>query len=315
MTDVILETRNLTKEFKGFTAVNDVNLKVERGHIHALIGPNGAGKTTCFNLLTKFLAPTSGTILFDGKDITAEPPSRIARRGMVRSFQISAVFPHLTVLENVRLGLQRPTGLSYRFWTSVRALQGLEQRARALLAEVGLEEVADELTVNLPYGRKRALASRGLSDFSLFQKWYEVPRRRCRPNRTFSRSVRCGNTADIWNERMMPRRAICAGRSPVMSCPLNRIVPVVGSRNFVSRLKQVVLPAPLGPIRAWIEPRLTERSTFRTARKPANSMVSPRASRTISPLSIRAAATSPQSWPRPITGSAAAVKPGPARQR
>jgi branched-chain amino acid transport system ATP-binding protein len=157
MTQHILETHRLTKAFKGFTAVHEVELAVKRGSIHALIGPNGAGKTTCFNLLTKFLAPTSGTILFDGKDITAEPPSRIARRGMVRSFQISAVFPHLTVLENVRLGLQRPTGLSYRFWTSVRALQGLEQRARALLAEVGLEEVADELTVNLPYGRKRAL--------------------------------------------------------------------------------------------------------------------------------------------------------------
>lgn len=109
--ETILETRNLTKEFKGFTAVSDVNLKVRRGAIHALIGPNGAGKTTCFNLLTKFLEPTTGTILFNGIDITREKPAQIARRGVIRSFQISAVFPHLTVLENVRIGLQRQLAL------------------------------------------------------------------------------------------------------------------------------------------------------------------------------------------------------------
>jgi branched-chain amino acid transport system ATP-binding protein len=112
MSGVILETKNLTKEFKGFTAVNDVNLKVQRGHIHALIGPNGAGKTTCFNLLTKFLVPTSGQILFNGNDITAARPAQIARMGVIRSFQISAVFPHLTVLQNVRIGLQRQLGTS-----------------------------------------------------------------------------------------------------------------------------------------------------------------------------------------------------------
>ncbi|HEU5435762.1 MAG TPA: ABC transporter ATP-binding protein [Telluria sp.] len=157
MTDVILETRNLTKEFKGFTAVSDVNLRVQRGHIHALIGPNGAGKTTCFNLLTKFLVPTSGQILFNGKDITAAPPAQIARMGIIRSFQISAVFPHLTVLQNVRIGLQRQLGTSYHFWKSERSLSQLNERAMQLLAEVDLTEFADTVTVDMPYGRKRAL--------------------------------------------------------------------------------------------------------------------------------------------------------------
>ena len=157
MSNVILETRNLTKEFKGFTAVSDVNLKVERGHIHALIGPNGAGKTTCFNLLTKFLVPTSGQILFNGKDITAAKPAQIARMGVIRSFQISAVFPHLSVLQNVRIGLQRQLGTSFHFWQSERALNQLNDRAMALLAEVDLTEFADTITVDMPYGRKRAL--------------------------------------------------------------------------------------------------------------------------------------------------------------
>jgi branched-chain amino acid transport system ATP-binding protein len=157
MSDMILETRNLTKEFKGFTAVNDVNLKVKRGHIHALIGPNGAGKTTCFNLLTKFLVPTSGHILFNGKDITGAKPAQIARMGVIRSFQISAVFPNLTVLQNVRIGLQRQLGTSFHFWQSERTLSRLDDRAMALLAEVDLTEFADTITVDMPYGRKRAL--------------------------------------------------------------------------------------------------------------------------------------------------------------
>ncbi len=157
MSDVILQTRQLTKEFKGFTAVNKVDLSVARGSIHALIGPNGAGKTTCFNLLTKFLEPTSGSIHFNGTDITGERPAQIARRGIIRSFQISAVFPHLTLLENVRLGLQRALGTSFHFWKSEKSLASLEPRALALLAEVGLEHLAHEETVNLPYGRKRAL--------------------------------------------------------------------------------------------------------------------------------------------------------------
>ena len=157
MSDVILETHNLTKDFKGFTAVSQVNLSVRRGSIHALIGPNGAGKTTCFNLLTKFLVPTSGSIRFNGHDITQEPPAQIARRGVIRSFQISAVFPNLTLLENVRLALQRKLGTSYHFWRSEKSLNQLNDRARALLAEVGLEDAADEVTLNLPYGRKRAL--------------------------------------------------------------------------------------------------------------------------------------------------------------
>lgn len=157
MTPVILETKNLTKEFKGFTAVSAVNLQVQRGHIHALIGPNGAGKTTCFNLLTKFLVPTTGQILFNGKDITFEKPAQIARQGIIRSFQISAVFPHLTVMENVRIGLQRKLGTSFHFWKSEKTLNRLNDRAMALLAEVDLTEFADTVTVDLPYGRKRAL--------------------------------------------------------------------------------------------------------------------------------------------------------------
>jgi branched-chain amino acid transport system ATP-binding protein len=155
--DVILETRHLVKEFRGFVAVNDVSLAVQRGHIHALIGPNGAGKTTFFNLLTKFLAPTSGQILFNGEDITSERPAQTARRGIIRSFQISAVFPHLTVLENVRVALQRSLGTSFHFWKSQRSLEPLNERAMALLAEVDLTEFAGHMTVELSYGRKRAL--------------------------------------------------------------------------------------------------------------------------------------------------------------
>jgi branched-chain amino acid transport system ATP-binding protein len=147
----------LTKEFKGFVAVNNVDLRVRRGHIHALIGPNGAGKTTFFNLLTKFLPPTRGTITYQGVDITDDKPAQTARRGIVRSFQISAVFPHMTVLENVRAALQRGLGTSMHFWKPEKSLFPLHERAAQLLNEVGLEEFAQELTVNLPYGRKRAL--------------------------------------------------------------------------------------------------------------------------------------------------------------
>jgi branched-chain amino acid transport system ATP-binding protein len=138
-------------------AVNNVDLKVQRGHIHALIGPNGAGKTTFFNLLTKFLTPTRGSIVYNGNDITFEQPAQTARRGIVRSFQISAVFPHMTVLENVRAALQRNLGTSFHFWKAEDTLFHLHGRARELLAEVDLSAFADELTVNLPYGRKRAL--------------------------------------------------------------------------------------------------------------------------------------------------------------
>ena len=155
--DILLETRDLTKEFKGFVAVNKVNLKVRRGTIHALIGPNGAGKTTCFNLLTKFLVPTSGSITFDGVDITSESPARIARRGVIRSFQISAVFPHLSVLENVRVALQRTRGNSFDFWRSERSLKSLDARAMELLEAVDLGRYAVLPAVELSYGRKRAL--------------------------------------------------------------------------------------------------------------------------------------------------------------
>ena len=155
--DVILETRGLTKEFKGFVAVKDVSLKVRRGTIHALIGPNGAGKTTCFNLLTHFLEPTRGQIFFKGRQITGSPPARIARMGLVRSFQISAVFPHLTVRENVRIALQRKRGHSFDFWRSERILNQLDSAARELISAVNLTEFENTVAVELPYGRKRAL--------------------------------------------------------------------------------------------------------------------------------------------------------------
>ncbi len=155
--EFILETRDLIKEFKGFVAVNGVNLQVRRGQIHALIGPNGAGKTTVFNLLTKFLIPTRGHILFNGHDITAEKPAQVARRGIVRSFQISATFPNLTVVQNVRIALQRATGMSMHFWRSERVLDSLNDKAMALLAEVDLQDMANLTAVELPYGRKRAL--------------------------------------------------------------------------------------------------------------------------------------------------------------
>ncbi|HSV20841.1 MAG TPA: ABC transporter ATP-binding protein [Casimicrobiaceae bacterium] len=155
--DTILETRKLTKEFKGFVAVKDVDLKVRRGTIHALIGPNGAGKTTCFNLLTHFLTPTRGQIFYNGREITGQRPAAIARMGLVRSFQISAVFPHLTVLENVRIALQRKRGHSFDFWRSERALHELDDRARELLDAVGLAGFEATLAGELAYGRKRAL--------------------------------------------------------------------------------------------------------------------------------------------------------------
>jgi branched-chain amino acid transport system ATP-binding protein len=157
--EIILETRGLTKEFKGFVAVKDVSLKVRRGSIHALIGPNGAGKTTCFNLLTHFLTPTRGQIFYNGREITGSSPSKIARMGLVRSFQISAVFPHLTVLENVRIALQSKEyrGASFNFWTSEMTLKRLDAPARELIEAVGLSEFTETVAVELPYGRKRAL--------------------------------------------------------------------------------------------------------------------------------------------------------------
>jgi branched-chain amino acid transport system ATP-binding protein len=155
--DHIIETRDLTKEFTGFFAVREVSLRVRRGTIHALIGPNGAGKTTVFNLLTKFLAPTAGHILYNGQDITRARPADIARMGMVRSFQISAVFPHLTVLENVRVALQRKLGTSFHFWRSKQSLEVLNDRARELLDAVGLRGFEQVMAVELPYGRKRTL--------------------------------------------------------------------------------------------------------------------------------------------------------------
>ena len=157
MSDTILETSGLTKEFRGFTAVGGVDLRVRTGTIHALIGPNGAGKTTCFNLLTKFLQPTRGTIRFKGQDITGLKPAQVARLGLIRSFQISAVFPHLSVLENVRIALQRARGASFDFWRSEEVLHVYDDRARALLEDVGLSGYEGTAAGLLSYGRKRAL--------------------------------------------------------------------------------------------------------------------------------------------------------------
>ena len=154
---VVLKTEGLTKSFMGFVAVQDVSFTLHEGHIHAVIGPNGAGKTTFFNLLTKFLPPSSGRIYYKGEDITGLRSAEIARRGVVRSFQISATFPHLTVLENVRIALQRKVGTTFHFWRSERSLEVLNDRARELLTQVGLESFADLHAVELPYGRKRAL--------------------------------------------------------------------------------------------------------------------------------------------------------------
>jgi branched-chain amino acid transport system ATP-binding protein len=155
--EIVLETKALTKDFRGFTAVNNVNLKVVRGTVHALIGPNGAGKTTCFNLITKFIAPTSGAIFYKGNDITNARPAALSQLGLVRSFQISATFPHLSVLENVRVALQRRARTPYCFWRSDRVLDSLNNTALELLADVGLQELADAEAADLSYGRKRAL--------------------------------------------------------------------------------------------------------------------------------------------------------------
>jgi len=155
--DTILATQGLTKEFKGFVAVNGVDLSVRRGTIHALIGPNGAGKTTCFNLLTHFLSPTRGRIFFKGREITGSRPAAIARMGLVRSFQISAVFPHLSVLENVRIALERKRGQSFDFWRSERVLRSYESNAEELIDAVGLVGFEATKAVELAYGRKRAL--------------------------------------------------------------------------------------------------------------------------------------------------------------
>jgi branched-chain amino acid transport system ATP-binding protein len=155
--EIVLSARGLRKDFMGFTAVKDVDIDVEHGRIHALIGPNGAGKTTVFNLLTKFLQPTAGTIALDGQDITNTPPAKVAQMGVVRSFQISATFPHLTVLDNVRVALQRPNGLATQFWRSMSALDALTPRAVELLKIVGLSDARNWLAADLSYGRKRVL--------------------------------------------------------------------------------------------------------------------------------------------------------------
>jgi len=153
----VLTARGLRRDFRGFVAVNNVDLDVYPGQIHALIGPNGAGKTTVFNLLTRFLPPSAGRIEFLGQDITATPPAKVARMGLVRSFQISAIFPHLSVLDNVRVALQRPQGLHVQFWRSLSTLDRLTPRAEQLLHSVGLDDARDRMAGDLSYGRKRVL--------------------------------------------------------------------------------------------------------------------------------------------------------------
>jgi branched-chain amino acid transport system ATP-binding protein len=157
MSEFILTTQALTKTFMGFTAVDGVDLRIRRGSIHALIGPNGAGKTTVFNLLTKFLQPSAGHIFYKGQEITYKGPGAVAKDGLIRSFQISAVFPNMSVLENVRVALQRKLGTSFHFWKSEKSLNHLNDKAMSLLQEVGLEDYADWQAIELPYGRKRAL--------------------------------------------------------------------------------------------------------------------------------------------------------------
>ncbi len=154
---MVLSARGLRRDFGGFTAVRNVDLDVHHARVHALIGPNGAGKTTVFNLLTKFLQPSAGTINLLGTDITQTPPDKVARMGLVRSFQISAVFPHLTVLDNVRVALQRPNGLAHQFWRPLSALDTLNERAEQLLSTVGLSKERDVVAADLSYGRKRVL--------------------------------------------------------------------------------------------------------------------------------------------------------------
>ena len=155
--DDVLVTEGLSKSFGDFQAVSDVSLRVKRGTIHALIGPNGAGKTTCFNMLSKFVTPTNGRIAFNGRDITRLKPADVARLGLVRSFQISAVFANLTALENIRIALMRKRGDSFDFWRSKSALRPLNERARALLDDVGLAGFANAKAGEISYGRKRAL--------------------------------------------------------------------------------------------------------------------------------------------------------------
>lgn len=154
---IALACEGLTKRFGGFKAVDNVSLTVREGTIHALIGPNGAGKTTCFNLLTKVLQPDAGRIAYFGRDVTRLQQEAVARLGMVRSFQISAVFLGLTALQNVRVALLQRTGLGPQFWRPAGAMSHLDGEAVRLLGEVGLEADAGTRAAQLPYGRKRAL--------------------------------------------------------------------------------------------------------------------------------------------------------------
>jgi len=155
--EYILEARGLSKQFRGFYAVKDVDLSVRRHTIHALIGPNGAGKTTCFNLLTTFLKATTGTITYNGRRIENSDPASVASMGLVRSFQISAVFGQMSVMENLRVALQRKRSDNFAFWRNESVLNELNERTYELIRSVGLEKWLHAPAADLSYGRKRAL--------------------------------------------------------------------------------------------------------------------------------------------------------------
>lgn len=152
-----LSARGLSKSFGNFQAVKDVDIDIRHGRIHALIGPNGAGKSTVFNLLTKFLQPSAGKIMYGETDITRMDPAHVTRLGVARSFQISATFGDMSLVDNVCVALQRPNGLAVQFWRPLSSLTRLRPRAMDLLDRVGLADMADHRAADLSYGRKRAL--------------------------------------------------------------------------------------------------------------------------------------------------------------
>lgn len=155
--DFILETKSLSKEYRGLLAVDNVSLQIKRGSIHALIGPNGAGKTTCFQLLTRFIQPSKGQILYNGKDITELDPASVARMGMVRSFQISSIFPNTSVIGNIRLALQTRRGNNFDFYRSDKILSTYNDEAFHLANMFALDSEAKVPAGALPYGKRRAL--------------------------------------------------------------------------------------------------------------------------------------------------------------
>ncbi len=155
--NVILRTRSLYKDFGGIRAVDNVDIAVYFGTVHSIIGPNGAGKTTLFNCLSGFLPPTGGEIWYREKNITRMPGHAISRLGITRSFQITSIFPSLTVLENVRIALQSRTKSNFNMFAGLSGLAHLEETAFSILTQIGLADMAGEKAANLDYGSKRCL--------------------------------------------------------------------------------------------------------------------------------------------------------------